>query len=132
MMEKMGTERGMNLLAALSTSSAAAEIGLSPLIGGLADSLGRKPVLIGTLCSAVLANAAVALSPSVGIIAVSKFVSACVVGVFFLGAGAILADNYRTEPKRLAAASGIVRCRLPLAAFPCPSRLAVRAPVGCV
>ena len=104
----LGEAAGVRLLTALATTSAATEIALSPIIGGLTDSMGRKPVLVGTLASALLANLAAAVAPSIVTVSLAKFVGGAVVGVFFLAAGAILADQYRTEPKRLAAASGIL------------------------
>jgi MFS transporter, DHA1 family, tetracycline resistance protein len=108
MVAALGQENGVKLLTALATTSAASEIGLAPIIGGLSDSMGRKPVLIGTLASALLASIAVAIAPSVATVALAKFVGSMVVGIFFLAAGAILADQYRTEPSKLAAASGIL------------------------
>ena len=105
---ELGQVNGMRLLTFLATTSAIAEIALSPIIGGLSDSSGRKPVLIGTLASALVANAAVAVAPCIATVALSKFVGGAVVGVFFLASGAILADAFRTEPTRLAAASGIL------------------------
>jgi len=105
---ELGQVNGVRLLTALATTSAATEIGLSPIIGGLSDSLGRKPVLIGTLGSALLASVAAAIAPSVATVALQKFVSGAVVGIFFLAAGAILADKFRTEPQKLAASSGIL------------------------
>ena len=108
MVEKLGVERGMRLLTALATTSAGAEIGLSPIFGGLTDSLGRKPVLIGMLLIACLSNVATAVWPSVALVALSKFVASLVIGIFFLAAGAILADNFRGEPAKLASASGIL------------------------
>jgi MFS family permease len=105
---ELGQVNGMRLLTFLATTSAIAEIALSPIIGGLSDSSGRKPVLIGTLASALAANAAVAVAPCIATVALSKFVGGAVVGVFFLASGAILADAFRTEPTRLAAASGIL------------------------
>lgn len=103
---RLGTEPGMRLLTILATSSAASEIALSPLIGGLTDSVGRKPVLLATVASVFAANLATAVWPSVPLIALSKFVSSLVVGIFFLSAGAILADRLRSEPAKLASASG--------------------------
>jgi len=98
----------MQLLTVLASSSAIAEIGASPLVGGLTDSFGRKPILLGTLCIALLSNLLVAIYPSVPSLALAKFVSAIVIGLFFLTGGAVLADNYRTDQKKLAAVSGIL------------------------
>ena len=107
LIEVLGQDNGMSLLIALSTASAALEILLAPLIGGLSDSLGRRPVVLGTLATGFAVTAATACAPSVGLIAAQKLVSSLAVGVFFLGVGAMLADTYRRSPKQLAGASGI-------------------------
>ena len=104
MMNTLGSERGMRLLTLLSATSAAAEIALSPFFGGLTDSLGRKPVVVGTMLVACLTNLATAVYPTVALVALSKFVASLVIGIFFLAAGALLADNFRSEPAKLAAA----------------------------
>lgn len=93
---KLGQVEGMKLLTALATTSAATEIALSPIVGGLSDSMGRKPVLVAALVCASLANAVAAIAPSVASVALAKFVGSLVVGTFFLTAGTILADRYRT------------------------------------
>ena len=108
MVDKLGAVQGMQLLTALATTCAASEIGLSPICGGLTDSIGRKPVLIGMLLAGCLSNLAVAVWPSVALVALSKFVASLVVGIFFLAAGAILADNFRSEPAKLASVSGVL------------------------
>lgn len=105
-MARLGTEKGMALLTLLASTSAGSEIVLSPLVGGLTDSVGRKPVLLITVASVFAANLATAVCPTVPLIALSRFVSNLVVGIFFLSAGAILADRLRAEPAKLAAASG--------------------------
>jgi len=62
---RMGTEAGMRLLTLLTTGSAAAEIALSPLVGSLTDSVGRKPVLLATCFSVFAVNLATAVCPTV-------------------------------------------------------------------
>ena len=104
---KLGEKQGLYLLTAVASTSAAAEIALSPIIGGLSDSFDASPCS-GTLCCALLANLAAAISPSVPLVVLSKFVASIVVGFFFLAGGAFLADNYRQTPKRLAAVSGVL------------------------
>ena len=108
MVKALGERPGINLLVALATSSAVAEIGLSPLVGGLADSAGRKAVLLCTIGCQLISSLLVAIRPTVPFVAASKFVSSAVVGIFFLAGGAITADSYRTDPKKLAAVSGIL------------------------
>lgn len=107
LIKMLGVKSGTELLIALASLGAAAEIALSPIIGGLADSMGRKSVLIGALALALLVNLLVVMAPSVATIAISKFFSSFLIGAFFLAIDTILADNYRIEPKKLAAMSGI-------------------------
>lgn len=97
LIKELGPAQGMRLLTGLATGSAAAEIMLAPIVGGLTDSVGRKPVLLGTLFTTLLANAAAAVAPSVGTVALAKFLGGAVVGIFFLASGAILADRLRAS-----------------------------------
>jgi MFS family permease len=101
--DALGAEDGMRLLTALSTTSAAAEIGLSPLVGSLSDTFGRKPILLGAVLIAVIANGAVAITPTVGWLATAKFVSPLAVGLYFLASGATLSDCFQAQPAQLAA-----------------------------
>eukprot|EP00966_Prymnesium_polylepis_P299478 6920549-Prymnesium_polylepis.1 len=71
LVSELGQVQGVKLLTALATTSAATEIAISPVIGGLSDSLGRKPVLVSTLASALLASACVAVAPCVGTVALA-------------------------------------------------------------
>ena len=80
LVEALGQAKGVQLLTALATTSAATEIGLAPVVGGLSDSMGRKPVLVGTLAVSLLAGIAAAVAPTVATIALQKFVNGAVVG----------------------------------------------------
>uniref|UniRef100_A0A7S4F0N0 Major facilitator superfamily (MFS) profile domain-containing protein n=1 Tax=Chrysotila carterae TaxID=13221 RepID=A0A7S4F0N0_CHRCT len=72
LVDQLGAARGMRLLTILSTSSAAAEILLSPVAGTLTDSVGRKPVLLASLLTAFAATAGAAAMPTVAMISASK------------------------------------------------------------
>ena len=104
----LGDKKAVSISSYVLSMAAAAEIALSPIMGGLSDSVGRKPALLGTMGCALVANSAAALSPTVPLVLLSKFVSSIVAGTFFLNGGAFLADNYRNTPKKLAAASGVL------------------------
>lgn len=105
---RLGVESGTALLALIATASAATEMLAAPLIGAASDSIGRKPVLIGTLLLVGLVNAIVTLSPTVPVIAFSKFINSMFTGIYFLSSSAFLGDWYRTQPKVLVAASGFL------------------------
>ena len=102
----MGAVKATKLLTTVASFSALMEILLAPLVGALSDAVGRKPVLLLTLASVLVVNTVAAFAPIVPFILLSAFVSKLVVGLFFLSSGASLGDAYRTNPARLAAASG--------------------------
>ena len=102
----LGVEKATKLLSLVSSASALTEILLAPVVGALSDSIGRKPVLLMTLGAVCLFNGIAAVTPYVPLIALSRFICNLVVGLFFLASGATLGDAYRTQPGKLAAASG--------------------------
>ena len=104
----LGEKKAVSISSYVLSAAAAAEIALSPIMGGISDSVGRKPALLGTMGCALVANSAAALSPTVPLVLLSKFVSSIVAGTFFLNGGAFLADMYRDTPKKLAAVSGVL------------------------
>ena len=61
----MGSARATRLLSAVASFSALMEILLAPLVGALSDAVGRKPVLLLTLASALGVNSVAAFAPIV-------------------------------------------------------------------
>ena len=82
----------MKRLATASSVSALCEIACAPLVGALADSYGRKPVVLGVLALVLASNVLTAVSPSTGAILVSKAVGSAAVGLYFLATSAMLGD----------------------------------------
>ena len=105
LIEMLGAARATQMLSLTASASAALEIAASPVIGGLADAIGRRPALLGTLFVTLLSSFGAAAMTTAPAILAAKFVQSMAVGVFILLSSTILADSYRTEPKRLAAAS---------------------------
>ena len=105
LIEMLGAARATQMLSLTASASAALEIAASPVIGGLADAIGRRPALLGTLFVTLLSSVGAAAMTTAPAILAAKFVQSMAVGVFILLSSTILADSYRTEPKRLAAAS---------------------------
>ena len=106
LVSSMGSAGATRQRSAVASISALMEILLAPLVGALSDSIGRKPVLMLTLLAVLVVNSVAACFPVVPLIVASTFVSKCVVGLFFLSSGASLGDAYRTDPAKLAGASG--------------------------
>ncbi len=84
---------------------AAYVLGLLPvltLLGGLSDRLGRKPVLLAGLLSAMLATALMIVSPSMSMLLLARILQGIGVGLS-VGAGtAYLAENLAEQPARAA------------------------------
>jgi len=108
MVDQVGSDKGAEILALVAAASALFEIVISPVVGALSDTFGRKPMLLGTFAAVALVQSITALSPTVQSIAVSKFVCSLVSGLFFLTSGAILADSYQSSPGKLAASTGLL------------------------
>lgn len=109
LISELGSERATRLLSGVGSASAACEIVLAPIVGALADSYGRKPVLLGVLGAVLCSNGFAFANPtSTAAILATKFVGSLVVGLYFLAAGAMLGDAYKTKPGQLAASSGVL------------------------
>ena len=108
LIEQVGSERATALLGVVGSLSAALEIALAPLVGALADSWGRKPVLLSVLVSVLCANGLAWMRPTVGALLCTKCVGSLVVGLYFLATGAMLGDAYKGDPGQLAATSGVL------------------------
>ena len=108
LIDALGSERATALLGVVGSASAGCEILLAPVVGALADSQGRKPVLLGVLLAVLGANGLACAFPSVPALLVTKFVGSLVVGLYFLASGAMLGDAYKADPGQLAATSGLI------------------------
>ena len=108
LVSSLGPAPATAMLSTVASLSALAEILLAPLVGAMSDSIGRKPVLLLTLASTFVLSLLTTAFPTVPFIVASAFVSKLVVGLFFLSSGAALGDAYRTNPGKLAQASGLL------------------------
>ena len=78
---------------------------MSPVVGTLVDSSGRKPVLLFTTVALLMAHTVTALATNTFTIAMSKFVGSNVIGLFFLSAQTMLQDMHQSDPKKLASST---------------------------
>uniref|UniRef100_A0A7S3QJ58 Major facilitator superfamily (MFS) profile domain-containing protein n=1 Tax=Chaetoceros debilis TaxID=122233 RepID=A0A7S3QJ58_9STRA len=104
---ELGSERATSTLSMLSACAALTEIIISPTLGSLLDSVGRKPALIFTLLSMGLANGAVSLHSSVVTICIAKFVGISCVGLFFIASQVIVSDICASNPERMSSTLGV-------------------------
>ena len=107
LMAEIGIERATSTLSILSASAGLTEIIMSPALGSMLDSIGRKPALIFTMLSIALANGAVSIHPSVITICTAKFVGMVCVGLFFIASQAIISDIAASNPERMSSTLGV-------------------------
>ena len=104
---ELGSERATSTLSILSACAALTQIFISPTLGSLLDSMGRKPALILTLLSIGLVNGAVSLHSSVFTICMAKFVGTLCIGLFFIASEVIVSDICASSPEKMSATLGV-------------------------
>jgi MFS transporter, DHA1 family, tetracycline resistance protein len=107
--ELLGADRATATLSGISASAALLEIALSPALGSILDSFGRKPVLLIVPLAFSLANAIVSVTPSVVPICAAKFVGMYSIGAFVIACQATTGDFTVDDPGQLSAALGVQR-----------------------
>jgi predicted MFS family arabinose efflux permease len=104
---EIGTERATSTLSILSASAALTEIIMSPALGSMLDSIGRKPALVFTLLAIAMSNGAVSIHPSVITICTAKFVGMLCAGLFFIASQVIISDIVASNPERMSSTLGV-------------------------
>ena len=104
---EIGTERATSTLSVLSASAALTEIIMSPALGSMLDSIGRKPALVFTLLAITVANGAVSFHPSVITICTAKFLGSLCAGLFFIASQVIISDIVSSNPERMSSTFGV-------------------------
>jgi MFS family permease len=105
--EAYGPDRTTIILSSLTTLAAACEIVLSPLLGSVLDSVGRKPALIASSLIVAAANAAASQNPAARPVATARFFSYIAIPQFFLASQAVAGDLFAAAPEKLGAFLGL-------------------------
>lgn len=104
---EIGSERATSTLSILSACAAMTEMIISPAMGSLLDSIGRKPALVFTLLSIGLVNGAASFHSSVLTICIAKFVGVLCAGLFFIASQVIVSDITASNPERMSSTLGV-------------------------
>lgn len=105
---RLGADRATSTLSVLAAVAALVEILLSPVVGSVIDSIGRKPIMAGAVLALSLANGVVSVNPScIVCICFAKVIGTLCLSQFFVVCQAIVSDIAAYDPKRLSAAMGI-------------------------
>ncbi len=108
LISQLGADRATSLLSMITAGAALVEITLSPLLGSVIDSVGRKPVMMSALVLLCLVNTIAATnSTSTVAICLAKFVGLLGMSWFFISNQAIISDIAASDPERLSATMGV-------------------------
>lgn len=108
LMQQLGVDRATSLLSKLTAGAALVEVTLSPVLGSLIDSIGRKPVMTTSLVLLCLFNAIAAFhSSSIVAICLAKFVGLLGMSWFFISNQAVIGDVAAADPSKLSSVMGL-------------------------
>ena len=105
---EIGAERATSTLSMIAACAALTEIIISPAVGGLLDSIGRKPALIFALSCVSFFYGLVGLHSSVLTICAAKFVGMLCFGSFLTTSQVIVSDIAISSPERMSQTLGML------------------------
>lgn len=105
---QLGADRATSLLSMITAGAALVEITLSPALGSVIDSVGRKPVMATALVLICLVNTIAATNSSSTLaICFAKFVGLLGMSWFFISNQAVISDIVASDPGRLSSTMGL-------------------------
>ena len=100
--------RTATALGKLGSIAALLDILITPQLGRLSDTIGRKPLLIGAPILGCLVRAAVALRPATPFLVAVKVLGGVISATYMVAMRAALADGHRDDPPTLTGRLGLV------------------------
>jgi len=100
--------RTATALGKLGSIAALLDIIITPQLGRLSDTIGRKPLLIGAPCLGCLVRALVALHPATPFLVAVKVLGGVISASYMVAVRAALADGHRNDPPTLTGRLGLV------------------------
>ena len=88
---------------------------ITPVLAGLSDAIGRRPLMIASPCFSVLSNILIVARPTVGSLAVRRLLMPLSSTPWHSGEAAALADLFKGDPAALATGGGVIHT--PLSTF---------------
>ena len=96
------------MLGRISSCAALMDIMLTPQLGRLSDTIGRKPLLVAAPALQLICRGVATLYPSVGVLVGCKLISLTLTSTFSVAIRAALADCHRRDPTTLTGRLGLV------------------------
>eukprot|EP00546_Thalassionema_frauenfeldii_P008077 CAMPEP_0178909524 /NCGR_PEP_ID=MMETSP0786-20121207/8571_1 /TAXON_ID=186022 /ORGANISM="Thalassionema frauenfeldii, Strain CCMP 1798" /LENGTH=303 /DNA_ID=CAMNT_0020581637 /DNA_START=119 /DNA_END=1031 /DNA_ORIENTATION=- len=107
LIDRFGSQKATSILSSISSLAAAIEICLSPILGAILDSWGRKPVLILCITTIALINGIISTNTDPIAVSIAKFLVTVSLPQFFVASSAISADMLAPSPQQMGAFMGI-------------------------
>ncbi|EOD30836.1 hypothetical protein EMIHUDRAFT_113091 [Emiliania huxleyi CCMP1516] len=95
-------------LGRISSSAALLDILVTPQLGRLSDTIGRKPLLVGAPALALLCRGVAASRPTIRVLVIVKLLSLLLTSTFSVALRASIADTHRDDPAALTGKLGLV------------------------
>lgn len=105
---EIGLDRATSTLSTIAACAALTEIIISPALGSLLDSIGRKPALVTAMICVASVHGLVSIHSSVVTICAAKFVGLLSLGSFFTATQVIISDVSMSDPTLMSSTLGLL------------------------
>ena len=103
--------RTARLLGRLSSLAALLDIVVTPQLGRLSDTIGRRPLLLAAPCVTLVVRCLAAARPQVAVLILVKLLSATVSSTYMVSLRAAVADTFKCAARNIRAQFGAIRRR---------------------
>mmetsp|Transcript_26109 Transcript_26109/g.38625 ORF Transcript_26109/g.38625 Transcript_26109/m.38625 type:complete len:516 (+) Transcript_26109:141-1688(+) len=107
LIDRFGSQKATSILSSLSSLAAVIEICVSPVLGAILDSWGRKPAMILSIASISIINGIVSRNASPVAVSIAKLLVTISLPQFFVAGSAITADLLASSPQKMGSFMGI-------------------------
>lgn len=107
LIDQFGPSRATHILSTIAAVAAASEIILSPILGALLDSMGRKPALLASISSVAIMHAIVSTDSSALPVCIARYLCYVALPQFFVASQAVSGDVLASTPDKMGSLLGI-------------------------
>ena len=107
LIDQFGPSRATHILSTIAAVAAASEIILSPILGALLDSMGRKPALLASISSVAIMHAVVSTNTNALPVCIARYLCYVALPQFFVASQAVAGDVLASTPDKMGSLLGI-------------------------
>ena len=107
LIDQFGPSRATHILSTIAAVAAASEIILSPILGALLDSMGRKPALLASISSVAIMHAIVSTNTDAVPVCIARYLCYVALPQFFVASQAVAGDVLAQTPDKMGSLLGI-------------------------